>query len=26
VIDQGGTLVDVVDHLVEELRVGRPLP
>ena len=26
VIDRGGTLVDVVDHLIEELRAGRPLP
>jgi carboxylate-amine ligase len=26
VIDRGGTLVDVVDHLVEELDAGRPLP
>ena len=26
VIDRGGTLVDVVDHLIEELDAGKPLP
>ena len=26
VLDRGGTLVDVVDHLIDELDAGRPLP